>query len=801
MQAPVILLAEEREAQANEVLALLASRGFTSVVRARETGDAFSGKGGAYYGLLIVPGAAGGDGRVPGATDLRGKARRAPVILIADEHANIPVGLSDDPSIVVLRRPLVAAGFMAVVSSMLAMHLAADGGGLERGMMTALAESSPFPVVMLDGSGAVIYANMLAAGLLDLPPDAEGMRLHESSQWTITDFDGNPVPPDGLPYVIAVRSGVPVFDTRLAVTIAGGRRLFLSLNCTPVRSREGAIVHLMMSLNDITEWVRIESVIMQQNQQLARQNMELQKAMEELDRRAEQVRLSEEKFFKAFQLNPLSTAITRLSDGLIVEANEAFFRELGYPRDRVIGRTTLEIGFYANEAERISIMEKVRAHGSVADVEINVTDSAGKPHTGLFSASLVDIGGEAHVISMFKDITLQKAAEERLDREMSVLEALTLLSGTLIAHSYSIADVAAMVLRNAQWLTKSEHGFVSEVDPVTRNNIGHTLTQMMEIGCDVTAAAKAVEFSPDERGSYPGLWGHVLNERKAFFTNEPGSHPARGGIPEGHVPITRFLGVPVMLGDELLGEIALANSAREYGPADIEAIKRLAQLYAFAIDRLRDDERVAGSLREKEVLLKEVHHRVKNNLQIIYSLFSLQSRVTANPEVAEILRSSQNRIRTMSLIHEKLYKSGDFARIDLSDYVRTFAGELYNAYAGSGMRISLRVDADPISVELSTAIPCGLIVNELVSNALKHAFPPGKHTLGEILISLRKLPGETVELSVCDNGVGMPAGVNFKMADTLGLKLVGILGEEQLKGELELKCGEGTTVVLRFKSR
>ncbi len=199
-------------------------------------------------------------------------------------------------------------------------------------------------------------------------------------------------------------------------------------------------------------------------------------------------------------------------------------------------------------------------------------------------------------------------------------------------------------------------------------------------------------------------------------------------------------------------------------------------------------------LREKESLLKEVHHRVKNNLQIISSLLRLQADQIGNPVTADVLRDMQGRIRSMALLHETLYRSGNLARIDLADYLEAVCTQLLRAHQRSAGTIALRLELVPVELDAVQAVPCGLLVNELVSNSFKHAFPAGR--AGEVRLELRALPapdaatGRKVRLAVTDNGVGLPADLDVQNLRSLGLQLVSDLAR-QLQGSLEIGPGPG----------
>lgn len=198
------------------------------------------------------------------------------------------------------------------------------------------------------------------------------------------------------------------------------------------------------------------------------------------------------------------------------------------------------------------------------------------------------------------------------------------------------------------------------------------------------------------------------------------------------------------------------------------------------------------SLKEKEILLREIHHRVKNNMQIILSLLNLQSAYIEDKKMSGVFKESQDRIRTMALIHEKLYQSENLANINFREYVETLVYGLFQSYGKR--KITVDIDVEDISPGMDVAIPCGLIINELVSNALKHAFPRGE---GKIKVVLQKV-GTEIQLVISDNGVGIPNDIDFRNTKSLGLQLVTLLAEEQLNGKIELNRLEGTEFRIIF---
>jgi two-component sensor histidine kinase len=187
-------------------------------------------------------------------------------------------------------------------------------------------------------------------------------------------------------------------------------------------------------------------------------------------------------------------------------------------------------------------------------------------------------------------------------------------------------------------------------------------------------------------------------------------------------------------------------------------------------------------------MLREIHHRVKNNLQIITSLIRLQKQQITDAGTIDALLDSESRIRSMALVHEKLYRSADLTSIDLTDYTRTLATHLITTYATDPKKIRLVIDIKEVFLDINRATPVGLIMNELVANALTHAFPDGRS--GEITITGRRTPAG-ITLSVQDNGVGLPEGLDWRIAPTLGLHLV-ITLIRQVRGSIELNRAGGT---------
>ncbi len=228
--------------------------------------------------------------------------------------------------------------------------------------------------------------------------------------------------------------------------------------------------------------------------------------------------------------------------------------------------------------------------------------------------------------------------------------------------------------------------------------------------------------------------------------------------------------------------------------------KRALREWNYIVEKRLAEKKIHQSLQEKEFLLKEIHHRVKNNLQVISSLLRLQSMHVEDQMALKLFQESQNRVQSMALVHEKLYRSDNFSEIDFADYVKSLTKSLYRAYQTNPNQITLNIDVEHTAIGIDIAVPCGLVINELVSNALKHAFPKEWAQKAEITIELHPKEDKMIELIVKDTGIGLPDDFNLETASSLGLHLIHILIVDQLKGSIILKSKPGTTYQIQFKA-
>jgi two-component sensor histidine kinase/CBS domain-containing protein len=346
------------------------------------------------------------------------------------------------------------------------------------------------------------------------------------------------------------------------------------------------------------------------------------------------------------------------------------------------------------------------------------------------------------------------------------------------------------------------------------------------------------QFAPDMSGtvvveSLAGGWPPALNSTikdTCFGQNYAESYKAgrtqvvddiyTAGLSQCHIDILVLfdvrasLVVPIIQENNLWGLLCAYHCAepRKWRSYEVDLLNQLATHIAIAIQqselyqqaqveirqRQQIEEQLKASLKEKESLLKEIHHRVKNNLQIISSVLRLQSDFIQDEAILSLFNDSQNRIRSMALIHEKLYKSKDLLRVHMEDYIHDLTAGLCPSYTSRTGDVDLHIEASDVYLNIDTAIPCGLIIHELVSNSLKHAFPGSQAQENRVKILLQPhRNGLQYLLTVSDNGIGFPEDVNFRETDTLGLELVCVF-TEQLDGSVDLESNGGTTFTVAF---
>ncbi len=454
----------------------------------------------------------------------------------------------------------------------------------------------------------------------------------------------------------------------------------------------------------------------------------------------EALRLSEERFAKAFASNPSAICLTELADSRIVDANPAFTRIFGYTREEFTGSTILELGLWPTRQDRETAVRELQRHGFFRDRPQTMLTKSGEAREFLSSAETIIVGGKPMIVSTWLDITKRKQAEAALrESEQRFRLALRKAPVSVAAQDRDLRYIWAFNQRTAK----------------PEDIIGHTDQEL---------------FAPDEAAHVTAIKRRVLEENVELHEQMWFSRPG------GRI----FLDLTWEPIRDQAGRVTGVASAT----VDLTPIK-LAE------------EALKSSLAEKEVLLKEIHHRVKNNMQVISSLVDLQAEEVEDAAMRAVLKEVIHRVRSMALVHEKLYQSADLARVQLDEYVQSLLNYLWRSH-GTASDIRLVPDLEPVSLSAVAAVPCGLILNELVSNALKHAF--GGRTDGEVGVSVHGGPEGEVRLIVRDNGRGLPEGFDWTQGRSLGLRLVQMLAG-QLHASVEVSGEKGTQFTIIFTER
>ena len=483
----------------------------------------------------------------------------------------------------------------------------------------------------------------------------------------------------------------------------------------------------------------------------ARRERALLRAHDLLEVRIRELRESEARFATAFHLNPAAVNLATLNEGRIIDVNERYCQFFGYARDEVIGQTVPELRMWAEPASRDLFIQRLRADRSVREYEAQLRRKDGTVRDVLLSVEMIDYpgGSEPVFISMFTDITARKQAAEKLGQSYELLTNLARLVPGVI-YQYRLYPDGRSAFPYAS-------SGMYEIYEVTPEEVQQDATPVFgrlhpddyeRVGTSIQESARTLQtFYCEFR---------VVLPRQGLRWRWSQAHPQR--LEDGGT-----------LWHGIISDIT---------------------------ERKQAEESLQESLREKVALLNEVHHRVKNNLQVITSLLRMEARRSEHPTTKTVLDEMKNRILSMALLHDSLYRSGTFASVDLGAYLKQLTNQSFRAQIVRSGSIRLQVNLTSVEVEMDQALPCGLLVNELISNCLKHGFP-GDHS-GEVRVELQPMiGGSQLRLRVSDTGVGLPADFEAKHSNSLGLQLVSSLAR-QIDGRLEIGPSPGAVFEVIF---
>jgi PAS domain S-box-containing protein len=474
-------------------------------------------------------------------------------------------------------------------------------------------------------------------------------------------------------------------------------------------------------------------------------NLQLQREIIERTKAEKELRHSKQ-YARSIIDSSLDMIVATDIDFNVNEFNAAAEATFGYSRDEVIGKHISVL--FSDDSEMDKVLERISENGSLANEIINKKKD-GTFFISFLSASVLknDKGDVVGAMGVSRDITAIKKAEEELrlseERHRAIYDQAYI----------GIARIAKM----GRFLLVNER-----------------LCSMLDYSADELYKKTFYELGVQEEVEESLVdWDQLLSGKIKNFSREQ-TYIRQGGD---------FLSANVTV-----SLVRDSNDNPNYFVAVFEDIT----------ERKEYESQLEESIKEKEVLLKEVHHRVKNNMQVISSILNLQSSYIADETALGILRESQDRIKSMSFVHESLYQSKTMSEVNFSEYIENIARNLFHSYGRPEGGIKLDFNLEEVYLNLDTSIPCGLIVNEIVSNSLKYAFQGRPE--GRIVIEFSKQSEEKLKLIIRDDGIGLPENLDVESAESLGLQLVTTL-ITQIGGELEIVVSKGTSFNILFKEQ
>jgi PAS domain S-box-containing protein len=534
--------------------------------------------------------------------------------------------------------------------------------------------------------------------------------------------------------------------------------------------------------------------------EFGRENYVFASAQDITDRkRAEEALAASERKYRELVETANSIIIRWDNQGIIRFINDFGLRFFGYSAGELVNRHVM------------TLMPKVET-SSGRDLDVLVKDILNHPEKHTYvpnenitrdgrivwvawtnKAILDEQGNVLEILAIGNDITTLKETEKALQNSNTRLELLTTIGQRLLRAEdpqLIVEDLCRLVMAHID----CQFFFNYLVDIPGR--------RMQLNACAGISAEEADSIRQLDFGV--AVCGCVARDGERMIAeNIRSSHDPR-------TELARSFGAqaycchPMKVQDELIGTLSFGTRTRKrFSSDEVELMKTVTDQVAVAMQRLlanrallESEDRIRASLAEKEVLLKEIHHRVKNNMQIISSLVDLQADEVRDAAMRTVFQDVVFRVRSMAMVHEKLYQSSDLARVEFADYTQTLLGYLWRAQGATVSGLRLVLDLEPVLLPVNAAVPCGLILNELFCNALKHAF--NGREKGKVTVSLREDVEGPVRLCVRDNGIGMPPELDLEKARTLGLRLVYMLAR-QLHAAVEVTGDEGTQFTITFE--
>jgi len=569
-----------------------------------------------------------------------------------------------------------------------------------------------------------------------------------------------------------------------------------------IKNASGKPVRWVGTNIDITDYENVRISLQTKNEDYEVINEELRSTTEELQEQNEkfrktgyELRISEDKFLKIFKESPYPVMIVDTDNGCFADVNEEASRSLEFSREELIGKSAVELGIILPEAE-FETRKMIIESGQYTDYEVPVKTKSGKTCIALATGRIIEIDNHAYLIQTIIDITERKAAGELFDKHLTEMEFLS-HSAVEFINLDTDANIYQFIAEKIAFLLPDYRIIVNEYDEKVQ------MATVKAIRISDSIIAKVIKlFGRNLIGlktPIPPEPKHQLLSHKIFAGPEGVYELAGGVIPKficnkidnlldfGKIYVMGFSSNNLLHGDIIFISpkgVLLENT---------EFIESFIELASMAVQKNLADKRIKSLLDEKELLLKEVHHRIKNNMNTVSSLLSLQAQAVNEPSVVSALQEARGKVQSMSILYDKLYRSSDFTEVSLNGYLTSLVDEVVANFPNS-LNVIIEKDLDDFMLDAKRVQSIGIIINELLTNIMKYAFR-GRVT-GLITILSKNIDGK-VNLSVQDNGVGMSESISFENSNGFGLQLVQAL-TQQLNGRIRIERGNGSKVVLEF---
>jgi PAS domain S-box-containing protein len=627
-----------------------------------------------------------------------------------------------------------------------------------KGLLNSIVESAPVAIFAKDTRGAYRIINNAGAKIM-------GYRVEEVIGRS--DFDLLPAETarEFRKTDDEVVSSGCMFE-REESGIVGGRPLVFSAHKVPWKDDEGKIIGVIGVSSDITERKQFEKNLL----------------------------ASEEKFRNLVWDLQIGVLLQGPKAEMLL-SNPKALELLGLSEDQLLGKTSFDPYWnviHEDGSDFPSPTHPVPLAISTGKAVRNVVMGVFRPGKNDRIWLSVDAepqlnpdGSVYEVVCSFIDISKRKIAEREVRQNELRLKRLV----DVLQHpSETIQEFLDFALEQAILLTESKIGYIYYYSEEKQEFILNSWSKDVMAECTVLNPATTYDLSKT------GIWGEAVRQRKAIIVNDyAAANPMKKGLPHGHVPLKNFMTVPVFKGDSIVGVIGLSNKDGDYDDSDLLQVSLLMDVVWKVTDRKIADEKVRQLLAEKEIILKEVHHRIKNNMNSIYALLSMQAGMLEDSSASTALEDAGRRVQSMMVLYNKLYQAPDVTVLSVDTYLSDLIeGIVLNLPRGKNIAVEKKIE--DFILDAKRLQPLGIIINELLTNVMKYAF--NGRSGGTITVSAAARDN-LVTIAVADDGNGMPDSLDIGHSTGFGLVLVGEL-TKQLQGTIRLERGNGSRFVLEF---